>query len=295
MKKYYGFALAFLLPLLSCQNPNGTKPDTNTDQPGYFSLTQLQGLQKSAAATTTASNTIDLGDLHSTTNYYFLLTNTGGHCITNIHLSVSDSSFKIFPTSIDSLTVGLGTQSLVPIIKLTAIHGTGAQGLGSEPLMSPGIHQVHINVTGTTKHNDFDTSTSLTATATVNALVMDIDVHTMDSVINLSVPISFWTLSFDRYNVTIDGFFKSTTDTVITITNKGNVDIRVKAELYDGASILDSLSSCLIGIGDSSKFRCIIPSGNWFIFRLDGNNTVCNPNKLQLQSNGCAYFCFQGL
>jgi hypothetical protein len=109
MKKHCYLGVAFVLPLLFCQHLNSpeSNPTPDTNIPGSFSLTQLQGLAKTATITAD-TNTINLGDLHSTTNYYFLLTNSGGHCIKNITLSVSDSSFVIFPSSIDSLTVGLG-------------------------------------------------------------------------------------------------------------------------------------------------------------------------------------------
>jgi hypothetical protein len=282
MKKLYLVSLAFLLPCLFCQLPNKPEP-----QPGYFSLTLLEGLHKTSLATTTANdtNTIDLGDLHSTTSYYFLLTNTGGHCITNIHLSVSDSSFLIFPTSIDSLTVGLGTQSLVPIIKLTALHGTGAQGLGSEPLMSPGIHQVHINVSGTTKRNNIDTTVSLIATANINALVMDLDVHSTVKTIDLfNPPFNYAPFRFDGFDVGIVYGFPDSTDSIITIINKGNVGLKIKTEDINNTS--DS-SSCSINVNDSANF--IVGLGVYRVFRLDGNNTVCDPTKLSLRSDGRAY------
>jgi hypothetical protein len=294
MKKNYFFAVALFLPLLFCQQLNSPSPTPDTDQPGYFSLTQLQGLQKTATITAD-TNTINLGDLHSTTNYYFLLTNCGGHIITNINLSVSDSSFAIFPTSIDSLTVGLGTQALVPIIKLTAIHGTGAQGLGSEPLMSQGVHQVHINITGATKHNNIDTNTSLTAAATINALIMDVDIHTITKTIDLSSkPTSspFALFRFDGFYVSnMPGYVTNdTTDSIATITNKGNVNLIIKTiSLVYGTSdsIVDS-ASYTIGINDSANFT--LPRDISLLFSIDGNNTVCDPNKMQLQTNGKSYF-----
>jgi hypothetical protein len=292
MKKHYYAVVAFLLPLLFCQHPNSLTPTPDTDQPGCFSLTQLQGLQKSVAASVSDTNTIDLGDLHSTTNYYFLLTNSGGHCITNIHLSVSDSSFIIFPTSIDSLTVGLGTQSLVPIIKLTALHGTGAQGLGSEPLMTAGIHQVNLIVTGKTRHNTIDTNISLIADATINALIMDIDIHTTLKTIDFSKPqiTVAGNRRFDNFAVVgmLGYLANDSTDSIVTIINKGNVDLKIKTE--DVNNTTDS-SSCSIGVNDSASI--ILPSSKQLMFRLDGNNTVCDPNKLQLQSNGKVYFFFE--
>jgi hypothetical protein len=291
MKKIYSVILASMLLCLFCQHPNSPSPTPDTDQPGSFSLTQLQGLQKTAATTASDTNTINLGDLHSTTNYYFLLTNCGGHCITNINLSVSDSSFVIFPTSIDSLTVGLGTQSLVPIIKLTALHGTGAQGFGSEPLMSQGVHQVHINISGTTKHNNTDTNTSLTAAATINALLMDLNVHSALKVIDFTNPATALGAAIDNYNVSmIYGYATNdSTDSVVTIVNTGNVTLNVKHLSIDmgGGGILDSATSS-INVSDSSSFNVL--KNVFLYFVVDGNNTVCNPDKLQMQSNGKAYF-----
>jgi hypothetical protein len=286
MKKHNYLTAVFVLPLLFCQQLNSPTPSPDATQSGYFSLTFLEGLHKTSLASTTGTNTIDLGDLHSTTSYYFLLTNTGGHCITNIHLSVSDSSFVIFPTSIDSLIVGLGTQSLVPIIKLTALHGTGPQGLGSEPLMSPGIHQVQINVSGTTKQNNIDTTVSLIATAKINALVMDIDLHTELTTIDLTnPPVGYSDYQFDGFDVNYIREFIDSTDSIVTIVNKGNINIRLKSELVSNRS--DS-SSLIINVSDSANF--IVRNGDEIIFRLDGNNTVCDPRKLPLQIDGKTYF-----
>lgn len=291
MKKHYYFAVAFVLPLLFCQHPNSPAPTPDTDQPGYFSLTQLKGLNKSAAVTATDTNTIDLGDLHSTTNYYFLLTNCGGHVITNISLSVSDTSFQIFPTSIDSLTVGLGTQALVPIIKLTAVHGTGAQGLGSEPLMSPGIHQVHINITGKTKHNNIDTNTALIATANVNALIMDIAMHTDITNIDLGgyTQITGGIRLDGYYVVSMPNYFThDSADSVIHIINTGNININVISFSFASGDSLSDSSSCLINVSDSASF--IIHSLRYLVIQLSSNNTIGDSNKFLLQSNGKVYF-----
>jgi hypothetical protein len=291
MKKHYYIAIAFLLPLLFCQHPNSPAPTPDTDQPGYFSLTQLQGLQKTVATTATGTNTIDLGDLHSTTNYYFLLTNSGGHCITNIHLSVSDTSFIIYPTSIDSLTVGLGTQSMVPIVKLTAVHGIGAQGLGNAPLMSPGIHQVQINVTGTTKHNNTDTNTSLIVTAQVNALIMDIDMHTD----KMNIDVGGYTSTSG--GIRLDGYYivslplyftQDSADSIIHIINTGNVILNIKSFGFYGDGSLADSSSYLLNISDSTIF--IKPPNEYLAFQLNSNNTIGDPNRFQPQSNGKAYF-----
>jgi hypothetical protein len=46
MWKNYKFAMILILPLFFCQQPNSPDPSLNTDEPGYFSLTQLKGLQK---------------------------------------------------------------------------------------------------------------------------------------------------------------------------------------------------------------------------------------------------------
>jgi hypothetical protein len=291
MNKLYLVTIAFLLPCLFCQQPNKPEPSPETTQPGYFSLTLLEGLHKTGAGITPASNTntIDLGDLHSTTSYYFLLTNTGGKSITNIQLSVSDSSFQIFPTSIDSLTVGLGTQSLVPIIKLTALHGTGAQGLGTEPLMSPGIHQVNINVSGTTKLNNTDTTVSLVATVKINALVMDVNVHTTLTAIGLSdTGTTLGGYTYDGFIASNIPMYEDSTDTIITIVNTGNVNLKIKSE---GLNMSYDSSSCIINVGDSANF--IFQPGYGQIIRFDGNNTVSDPTKLPLQSDGKSYLIIE--
>jgi hypothetical protein len=293
MKKVHVIGSALLLSFLSCQNPTIMGPDADSDTPGSFSLTHLKGLQKDAL-TREKVNEINLGDLHATTNYYFLLTNNGGHVITDIDLSVSDSSFAIFPTSIDSLSVGIGTQSLVPIIKLTALHGIGAQGLGSEPIMPPGLHQVMIKLKGKTKHNGIDTTASLAVTATVNVLVMDVKMHSCFKEIDLANYSGgiIGTVQFDGYDViNIRGYYidKNPNDTSVTIMNTGNVTITVKKidiSMQDGR-LMDS-TSYSINYNDSAEF--IIRPNLYVHFRIDGGNTVCDQTKLRLQDDGRAYF-----
>jgi hypothetical protein len=181
----------------------------------------------------------------------------------------------------------IGTQSLVPIIKVTALHGTGTQGLGNEPLMSPGIHQVHLNITGTTRHNNVDTNVSLVASAMINALVMNVNIHAGSQVIDLASPPGELSggATIDNFNVFLIPGYIDSTDSIVTVVNNGNVNLKIKTV---DMNINSDSSSYAINVSDSVDV--IVHSDQALYFVLDGHNTVIDPNKLQLQSNGKAYF-----
>jgi hypothetical protein len=274
-KSLKGISLLSLLLVIECSNISPTLPVLEPE-PGIFSLVQLDGLAK---VSDNGINTINLGDLHSTTSYYFMLKNIGGYCITNISLSVSDSSFEVFPASMDSLLPG--DQSIMPIIKLTAIHGVGVQGIGSAAIMSPGLHEVELRIQGKTKwHNNVDTTAKLLALSRVNALVMDVRIHSRLELYfsNPSGRVDSWHM--DNYNLaSVNLYSTGLNDSMLAVVNTGNVDITVETDIAGVKAI---------AANDSANF--IIKQNVFTGFRIRSNNTVCDPLKMQMREDGNVYF-----
>jgi len=147
--------------------------------PGDFSLTCLKGLRKYPLGENLPDPTIvqqtvfNLGDVNGTTDFYFLLRNIGGSTITGISISVSDSSFLVFPTAIDSLSPGsaLTLEQLgeIPLVRVSAIHG-----FGPLQLMSAGPHSANLEIHGQTFREDGSAQEiDLVVRIDINALLMD--------------------------------------------------------------------------------------------------------------------------
>ncbi len=167
-----------LITLLFGCNPTSELVESGTP-PGDFSLTWLKGLRKypstenlpaPAMAQETAFN---LGDVNGSTDFYFLVRNIGGSTITGISISVSDSSFLVFPSSMDSLSPGsslnLEHLSELPLLRLSAIHGPSPL-----PLMSAGPHSTYLEIHGQTLREDGSAQeVDLVARMDINALLMD--------------------------------------------------------------------------------------------------------------------------
>lgn len=62
----------------------------------------------------------DLGDINSYTDLFFILNNVGDAPITQINVSVADSSFLVFPEEIDTLlssrNIDLAELNEIPLI-----------------------------------------------------------------------------------------------------------------------------------------------------------------------------------
>jgi hypothetical protein len=173
-----------------------------TRTPGKFSFVFLKGISGATVPTDIAanllkqvtgstSNDFDLGLIGHTTNYYFLLQNTGGSTISGITISVSNPAFQVTPATIDSLPAGV-TVGILPIIRVTAIHGSTVTGIAFAPLMPQGINTTSLNISGQTQDSiGGQITVELTGTLQVFAQVMDIALHDDMQEVDLSAPSSY--------------------------------------------------------------------------------------------------------
>ena len=123
------------------------------------------------------SISFDLGDIKSSQQFNFILTNAGDEKITSINLTSTNPNFKITPSSISRIDP-FNEASLLNVIKVSALHGTALNGVGFIDLMPMGINDVEIGVIGVTVKNGVTENVSLTLNVEVKALVADIEVST---------------------------------------------------------------------------------------------------------------------
>jgi hypothetical protein len=219
---------ASLLPLAGCDTaaPDAT-PDDTAVVPGAFSLAQLQGLGGNASAeaqaaardealaqgalargtlanrypgaprdaapgpdavTRNADFAFDLGALRNTRSFYFLLGNSGDTPIVDVTLGSDADAFRLTPATIDRLDPGKGI-GVLPILDLTAVHGTAASGIGFDDLLPMGANTATLTLRGTTVLANGD-STAVTASVdvAVDALVADLRVLKGATEVDLADP-----------------------------------------------------------------------------------------------------------
>jgi hypothetical protein len=305
MKHKVLFLLAGILTILvvECNRTTPVSPNqtiTLTPGPGAFGLGYMKGLSKStanAAVKSGANVSFDLGSIKGSAAFYFLLYNIGSTPITNVTLSIADSQFEVYPSAMDTLIPG-NDVGMLPVVKVSAIHGTALDGYGFRPLMPKGINSGKLLVTGRTKTSaGKDTVVALTADLAVNALVMDILVKCGRDTINMAEPCggTIGNNTFDGYQVVnMRAFGYNYYGDSISIINTGNVPIILRIQYlsgYDGTIkdtlhyVIDSTQKITVSKGEN------IPNyGTYPIFCLDGHNTIADHIRLPLEPNGKCYF-----
>jgi hypothetical protein len=305
MKRTVLFLLAGILTALifECNRTTPVSPGqtiTLTPGPGAFGLGYMKGLGKATANTAVKSGanvSFNLGSIKGSTAFYFLLYNIGSTPITDVNLSMTDSDFTVFPSGMDTL-ISSNDVGMLPVVKVSAIHGTALDGYGFRPLMPKGTNSGKLMVTGKTKtRGGLDTTVALIADLTLNALVMDIVVQCGRDTINMAEPCggTIGNNTFDGYQVVnMRAFGCNISGDSISIINTGNVPITVRIQYYydyDG-SIKDTLQYTV----DSARKIVVsrgrtLSNGNVYpIFCLDGSNTIADHIRLPLEPNGKCYF-----
>lgn len=262
--------------------------------PVRFSLQWMQGLDAPADQVSLLARqlllpsfsapavTLSLGPIRNTTDFYFILANGGGQPITSVTLATSNAAFQVSPATIDLLSPA-STTSLLPIIRVTAVHGTAASGIGDAPLLSPGDHSADLQIDGqTTDASDVALPVELTTTLDLSALVMDVEVFSAGGEVNLAAPSSAGTGQVLDHGARIydipEGDWR--------IKNTGNVPIVV----LDAPQRTAPENPRTLGIGASITFPT--PVSPIPCVGLDGGGTVRDPARLPTESDGRTYMCF---
>ena len=126
---------------------------------GSFQLTWLENItntlfKPSSETKQTQNLSFDLGDIRKTTDFFFILINTGDHDIKDVTLSVENPAFSVYPETINLLpptsTINLNNMDEYSILKLTAYHGSSRTGSTGQNLMNMGQNSTKLTMNGNT-------------------------------------------------------------------------------------------------------------------------------------------------
>ena len=255
---------------------------------GSFQLTWLENitntlLKPSSETKQTQNLSFDLGDIRKTTDFFFILTNTGDHDIKDITLSVDNSSFSVYPETINLLpptsTINLNNMDDYSILKLTAYHGSSQTGSTGQNLMNMGPNSTKLTMNGnTTNQLGENIAVDLETDINVNALLMNLcffdqnrELDFLKYEINISSP-HFKTRELVR------GFYVKDT---VTVKNTGNIPLMVQKYGKEETLILDSEKA--------AKFFV----GNYIFLMFDAGDVVKDMEKYPILSDGKCYFYFE--
>jgi hypothetical protein len=311
LKFYAALAIVFI-SYLGCeqQMPVETEPQVQqipVEGPGAFGISMLQGLSKLSGTKNETDNSVvlfDLGSIRGSTAFYFILNNVGRCPITDIALLVSDSTYSISPSRIDTLLPGDDIKML-PVIRVVAYHGTPMDGPGTRALLPRGENELTMTVSGTTKtRSGVDTTLYVSANLKLVALVMDFQIHSL-----LGGPYEVPNKTSSRTELEFpDGSFQNFSsmvqidqvDSIVTLKNTGNVPLNCKIYESDNTkwnlyvtTMQDSLI-CIVEPGDSLLIphKCISGYSHNMehFFFIDGNHAACEAGKWPMGSDGIIRF-----
>lgn len=239
----------------------------------------MEGLHKSEnLAHTAVSDSFDfnVGIIKGSASYYFMLTNTGETPIVDISIISTDSTIELSPSSISRIEPA-GTNSVLPILKVTILHGVRLEnGIGYVPLQIRGPSSKFISVKGTS-----DSLLTLDLRLDANFQVFDYNIFQNDSLLS-TIPVDqvITAGSFSpAYNV-----YDSTS--VIRIVNIGNVPLNISG--YDrpstpaiGDPLRIEIDSVYI-ISRASKY--------YDYYKVDGGGVVADSKRFNLTPDGSVFF-----
>lgn len=296
---------------IGCNQNPATGPDkTVTVNPdaGRFGISHIEGLgmQRADASVKEGENIrFNLGTIKGSTAFFFLLYNVGATPITDVTLSTGTSSFSVYPNSMDTLIPGSDI-GMLPIVKISAFHGTPLDGIGTRPVLPMGKNSTELTITGHTKTAaGADTVVELTAQLNLEASVMDFGISMMNGPVNLTKPGSYslhtfpskpelsnkWMNDFNTY---------CSSDSILQFSNTGNTALHVqvfyfgqtpefKEEFYKGIDTVVTTAGSLRMVYEQSA--TVLTSSILII--ASGNNTVCNPSHLLQNDDGSCYYLFR--
>jgi hypothetical protein len=216
----------------------------------------------------------DLGDLHASREYLFLLVNSGETPVTDLRLSSSNPSFTVEPSTIDQLPPQ-AEAVVLPIIRVAAIHGVSVAGVGTTALLPAGVNTTTLEVSGSTVDADgLTTSLEVQASLRVTAKIMDIELYDGDRRVTLGVPNGSSSSSLGGL-----GFVWGYSTSDPRIVNIGNVEIQVST--YPEGELAPPTTFPL-PVGETLEVEPLS-------VRLQ-SNTVADGARFQIGNDGAAYF-----
>lgn len=258
--------VASLFALVAC---------SGTGDRGGLGASLLDGMGDSLGSKSGALSgnvaTFDLGALHGTDEYYFMLTNSSGAAVTGVSITSSNPAFVVRPTSIDEIRSGSGME-VVPIVRISAEHGSKATGVGHAPLLNKGTNTADIEIQGTQSGK----TVSLILKLTLDAKVLDIDLLADGKTVDLVGARVGSVTSALMADVPV---FRLQAGQV-SLRNTGNVEIEVR-DFGPGTDTVTPKVDVL-AVGAELKVD------GWKFLKLCAN-TVADPARLDVRADGCAH------
>jgi hypothetical protein len=293
-----GLVAACLIGCTETGPTNTGESQTLTPEAGQFGLSWLKGLAKvggtadTGTVETGAQVNFDLGQIKGSTSYYFLLYNIGRRPITDVTLSTNDTNFLVYPSHIDTLLPG-GDIGMLPVVRITALHGTAIDGVGYRSLLPMGDNTPSLTVSGTTgSPRGGDTSVVLQAGLKVKALVMAVDVWVGCNHLNLRNPSTIFggSVKLGGFEIVSMRGYAGTDSKWLRVRNGGNVAVAV-ACFYTDFSFAPNPPgySDTLEIGDS-LFVSRAGGAPYLCLRIGGDHTVSDYLSLPWQADGNVYF-----
>ena len=232
-------------------------------------------------------NRYEMGEVRNTKTITFEFANQGDADLIGINFVSSNPAFVISPDYIPRLRPR-SQQSLTQNIEITAVHGMDPSGIGFLDLMPAGLNMADLEVSA--KTTDFYGDTlDVRAQASISAIarIVDIEISNAFGVIPLdsseytvsSGPVSPWAMRAYRIP-----------NGDLTLTNTGNIDlsIRVFRRINDVQAIYRE-TDAMIPVGRDTT---IARFNAEMAFKINGNNTISNPDVLPIQSDGFIYLYY---
>ncbi len=235
-----------------------------------------------------AGPSFDLGTIRATDEFFFILSNAGGAGITGITIVSDNPAFEVTPTAISELPPDTGTASITPVVRVTAVHGIAAAGLGFADLLPAGANNAVIDFNGTTTDSvGASIAVALDVTLTVNAFVFDIQITDVNGVVDLTgAGVVFGPPDGEGFGlplVQVQGD--------ILVENTGNVDIALSTSFS-----WNFRSSFLTTLTPGASVAVLVAdfAAEGLILSMDGGGTVSDQSRLPILPNGLVVLAIQG-
>ena len=281
------YGVLILLSIAACNKDE----ESRESGPGYFMLTEVKypGLKNTRLyAKDSAKTAFQLGDLKSSREFYFLLSNGGENPIFDIHLATDNTLFIIAPENISNLPGkdASGDAAFIPLISLGIIHGRQLNGVGYAVLLPMDENSATLTITGRTIENGDTIDLISEFDFSVNAKKMDIQLFEQSQEVDLLNPTASGFFLFNYGGLGTIRYYHLTSNT-FTIKNTGNVDISIRInESDDLGNFVSPRDTTLL----QNQSVVIQPAMNHVVLSLDSDGTVTDDARLQLGNDGKGYF-----
>jgi hypothetical protein len=275
----------------SCQKEDKKAASTS----GYFRLTEIRtaGIKSTQnIASDSVKNVFDLGDLKNSKDFYFILSNGGEKPIFDIALATDNRQIGVSPANISVIpgTESAGSNDIIPLIALEAVHGTQLNGVGYTGLLPMGENRVKLSVTGKTLDGNDTLNLSSEFFFNLAAKVMDISLVYDGKEIDLVNPIGAFTGVINPGIIDFIPNYLLFTDSV-RIQNIGNVDINLT--VVERVDSLDyNTESDIIPLPVNQSLQIHL-THYLTILILNSNGTITDASRIRLGNDGNGYISIE--